>query len=164
MSRQNAYEANYEIVLFLGKPALLANDRLDKSTVPEGLHCYELRHADDDWGEPCQLAKQIGVNFYGTLLTNEPIQLGSDGLLDLSAQDIQFDIDSSVSDIPAFLAAATHKYQYMLRCPVTTELNNNSWSICCYDKRTLAKQQKAPSQQSVSSPRRPSAQEREDGR
>lgn len=104
MSRQNAYEADYEAILFLGKPALLAEGRLDNATIPEGLHSYELRHTDDDWGIPCQVAKQIIVNFYGTLLTNEPIQLGADGFLDISDWAINFDADGSVSDIPTFLA------------------------------------------------------------
>lgn len=105
MSRQNAYKADYEMVLFLGKPALLADGRLDKSTIPKGLHGYELRHADEDWGIPCQVANQIIVNFYGTLLTNEAIQLGADGFLDIADWAINFDADSSVNDIPTFLAA-----------------------------------------------------------
>ena len=33
------------------------------------IYRYELRHGDEDWGEPRELARGLMVNFYGTVLT-----------------------------------------------------------------------------------------------
>lgn len=88
--RCNAMEESYEEAEFLGKPALYTDSRVDKATVPEGFHRYEIRHADDDWGEPCQLGYGILVNCFGTLITNEAIQLGPDGRMDINPGDMNF--------------------------------------------------------------------------
>ncbi len=54
---------------------------------------YEIRHSDEDWGEPVELAHGIGVNYYGTVLTREPIQLPISGWIDLSFDDIVYQDD-----------------------------------------------------------------------
>ena len=48
----DAKKLTYQEVTILGKPALFTECRLDRTTVPEGVYRYELRHADEDWGEP----------------------------------------------------------------------------------------------------------------
>lgn len=42
--------------------------RIDRGTVPEWLHFWELADGDCD-GEPCRYRSGILVNFYGTFLT-----------------------------------------------------------------------------------------------
>lgn len=90
MSKENAMTAAFEEVTVYGPPALFTSLRIDRSTVPEGLYLYELRHADEDWGDPCQLARGILVNHYGTILTREPIQLPIEGWLNLNPGDFNF--------------------------------------------------------------------------
>ena len=75
----DAKQATYQEVTILGKPALFTECRLDRTTVPEGVYRYEMRHADEDWGEPITLSRSILVNYCGTVLTREPFQLPVEG-------------------------------------------------------------------------------------
>lgn len=75
MARYKANEVAWYTVEVLGKECLFVDMRIDRETVPEGYTMYEVRHADDDWGEPVEIAIGILVNFYGTLLTKEPFDL-----------------------------------------------------------------------------------------
>ena len=75
MTRQNAMDVVWERVEVLGKECLFNDLRIDRSTIPDGYFMYEVRHSDEDWGEPCEIALGILVNFYGTLITKEPFEL-----------------------------------------------------------------------------------------
>ena len=86
----DAMNERFEEVEFQGKTVLFTDCRVQKDTIPEGLHRYEIRHTDDDWGEPCQLGYGIVVNHFGTLISNEAIQLDPSGHLDLDADDMNF--------------------------------------------------------------------------
>lgn len=86
--RQNASEIIYDEISLLGTPALLTDWRVGRSTVPKGVYLYELRHADEDWGDPCQLARSILVNFYGSILSTQPFQLPEHGYLDFDSKDL----------------------------------------------------------------------------
>lgn len=85
--RKNANEIIYDEVSIFGTPALFTDWRVDRASVPDGLTLYEVRHADEDWGDPCQIAHGILVNFYGTILTAEPLKLPDDGYLDFESED-----------------------------------------------------------------------------
>ena len=82
-----AQELSYEEVLFQNTPALFTSLRVKAASVPEGLHRYEIR---EEGGEPCQLAQNILVDHYGTLLTSDPIQLPADGYLSFSEEELVF--------------------------------------------------------------------------
>jgi len=82
-----AQELSYEEVLFQNTPALFTSLRVKAASVPEGLHRYEIR---EEGGEPCQLARSILVDHYGTLLTSDPIQLPADGYLTFSEEELAF--------------------------------------------------------------------------
>jgi len=71
----DAQKVTYQEVTIFDRPALFTECRIDRATVPEGVYRYELRHGDEDWGEPRELARNLMVNFYGTVLTREPFQL-----------------------------------------------------------------------------------------
>ena len=86
--RKDAGEIIYDEGSLLGIPALLTDWRVERSTVPAGSHLYELRHADEDWGDPCQLARSILVNFYGSILSMQPFQLPEHGYLDFDSKDL----------------------------------------------------------------------------
>lgn len=48
--------------------------------IPENVFCYEMRHSDEGF-EPCELAKGILVNFYGTIFCSNEIDLGDQGFI-----------------------------------------------------------------------------------
>lgn len=50
--RKHASEITYDECSFLGIPALLTDWRISRSTVPDGVHAYELRHADGNPFDP----------------------------------------------------------------------------------------------------------------
>ena len=82
---QNAVTEQYEEITVLGKPALFTSNRLDRSTILDGLYAYDVRHDDDCQGIPCEIAKHIMVNHWGTILLAEPLQLPERGFLLLDA-------------------------------------------------------------------------------
>lgn len=78
------YDANkekYEEELLFGHPVLFTPERIDRSTLPDGLYKYELRHDDECQGVICELASSIIVNFWGTIITNKEIQVPEHGLI-----------------------------------------------------------------------------------
>lgn len=85
MTRYNAMTEDFEEVTILDKPALFTPVRIDRSTVPKGYYLYEVRHDDDCQGDPVQIALNIYVNHWGSLITQDKIEL-PDGFLDI-AQD-----------------------------------------------------------------------------
>ena len=85
---QNATDAMFDRVTFQGKPALLSYGRLDKTTLPQNLCCYDIRHSDYDLDKPCTLENKVVVNFYGSIITKEPIPLSSDGYLRIKPHDL----------------------------------------------------------------------------
>ncbi len=58
-------------VNFRGMEVYVTDVRI-KGGVPN-LYKYEIRHSDDDWGEPVTIEPHVLVNFYGTVLTPEPL-------------------------------------------------------------------------------------------
>lgn len=67
--KTDARTERWEIVTVCDIPMLFSCLRIDRNTIPEGLYLYEVRHADDDWGEPVEIAKGVLVNHFGTLLS-----------------------------------------------------------------------------------------------
>lgn len=86
----DAQKVTYQEVTIFDRPALFTECRIDRATVPEGVYRYELRHGDEDWGEPIELSRSLMVNFYGTVLTREPFQLPIDGWIPLENGSLSF--------------------------------------------------------------------------
>ena len=103
MTKVDARRERFEQVEVLGKNVLFTELRVDRDTVPEGLRCYELRHTDEDWGEPCELARGIMVNFMGTILTSDPYQLPPEGWLPVNGRTFEYTDEPSITS-QAFLA------------------------------------------------------------
>jgi hypothetical protein len=104
IKRKNANEIIYDEVTLLGIPAMLTDWRVDRASLPAGVNLYELRHADEDWGAPCQLARGIFVNFYGTLLTTQPIHIPESGYLDFESSGLVYVDDDACATLDEFLA------------------------------------------------------------
>ena len=86
----DAQKVTYQEVAIFDRPALFTECRIDRTTVPEGVYRYELRHGDEDWGEPIELSRSLMVNFYGTVLTREPFQLPIDGWIPMENDSLSF--------------------------------------------------------------------------
>lgn len=73
MARWNAAKVEYEKITVFGHEALFSDLRISRGSVPEGLYCYEVRHDDECLGIPCEIAGGILANFWGTVLSPEPL-------------------------------------------------------------------------------------------
>lgn len=86
MARYHAMEEKFTEITVLGHAALFHDLRIDRSTVPEGMYLYEVRHDDEGLGDPVQIAKGILVNHFGSIITREPIKLPPDGYRDIDPE------------------------------------------------------------------------------
>ena len=69
---------------------MFTEGRIERDTVPKDMFMYEIRHEDEDWGRPCEIAKGILVNHFGTIITTSPLRLPPDGHRMISADDLDF--------------------------------------------------------------------------
>ena len=65
----DAKTEEYEHVELFGRPVLFTNFRIDRATVPEGWHCYDIRGSGSDPGELAYLERHVLVNHAGTILS-----------------------------------------------------------------------------------------------
>jgi hypothetical protein len=65
---------------------------------------YEIRHADDDWDMPISIENNVMVNFWGTIITDEKLDL-QNGVKVLTSWD---------ADEFRNQAAIIHDYEYYL--------------------------------------------------
>lgn len=63
--------------------------RVDKSTIPKGMNCYELRHGDDD-GYPAAMEQEVRVNYFGAVLMTDKMEPEENGVMELSYDDFGF--------------------------------------------------------------------------
>lgn len=54
---------------------LVSEYRIRRDTDMESKYLYDIRHADEDWCEPATLEKSVMVNWFGTLIVDEPIEI-----------------------------------------------------------------------------------------
>ena len=84
--RVNARKEEFEHVELFGKPALYTSSRIDRSTVPKGFYCYDLRGSDYDPGKPVTLENWVVANHAGTVVTAKPITIPKSGAKQLSGK------------------------------------------------------------------------------
>ena len=75
----DANEETFELVEIDGKETLFTNSRLDRTTVPEGLFCYDIRESEGFSSEPVTLEPYVTVNHLGTVLSKEEFTLNDGG-------------------------------------------------------------------------------------
>ena len=73
MKSVNALKVEYGWIEVFGEKVLFTVARIAKKTVPEGVNCYEVRHDDEGQGIPCEIATDIWVNFWGTILSKNKL-------------------------------------------------------------------------------------------
>lgn len=84
--RLRANEADYTQIVVKGIPSLFTEMRVVRDSVPEGFYLYEVRCDDDGLGDPSQIGSCVIVNFLGTLLASEELELPCSGYLDIDPE------------------------------------------------------------------------------
>lgn len=87
MVRQDYRKETFSKVSVCGIVCEFDDMRIDRSTVPEGKYLYEVAGDDDSGGEPARVKSGIMVNFFGTLICDEPLPTEEDGVLWLAGDD-----------------------------------------------------------------------------
>lgn len=64
--------------------------RIDRVTIPEGKYLYEVAGDDDSGDEPTRIKEGIMTNFYGSLICDQPLPLGEDGVMWLEDGDFRY--------------------------------------------------------------------------
>lgn len=105
--RENAMTEKFENVTVLGHPMLFTCLRIDRATVPEELHMYEVRHDDDQQGNPVQIANWVMVNHWGTLISDKlltliPSEHVSNAYLDIDPET-DWNYEGTVSTIQEYM-------------------------------------------------------------
>lgn len=80
----DAMKENFDLVTLLGQPMLFSSLRIDRNTLPEGLHGYDLRDSDDCDGTACEIKPYVLVNHFGTVICKKPVELNADGWRELN--------------------------------------------------------------------------------
>lgn len=75
MFAENCMAAEFELVKSCGRPCLFTEYRVDRKSVPDGLFCAELREDDYGQGIACSAEPYVWVNFCGTLISKQPIEM-----------------------------------------------------------------------------------------
>lgn len=81
MKRIDVTKEKLQMIELFDVPMLFTCLRCNKDSVPEGYFLYEVRHTDEDWGLPCEVAKGILVNFFGTIISKKEIEMPEGFLL-----------------------------------------------------------------------------------
>lgn len=58
----------FEHIELFDSPAMFTNARVKRSTVPDGLFCYDVRGSDVDPGDLCVIENNVLVNHSGTII------------------------------------------------------------------------------------------------
>jgi len=69
----------FEHIELFDSPSMFTNTRVDRSTVPDGLFCYDVRGSDDDPGALCVMENHVMVNHAGTVIGIVDYQLEKGG-------------------------------------------------------------------------------------
>lgn len=80
----------FEKVSVCGILCEFSDIRIDRDTIPEGRYQYEVAGDDDSGGDPARVQSGVMVNFFGTLICNEPLPIGEDGVLWLMDGDFKW--------------------------------------------------------------------------
>jgi len=90
VARYDFDKEHFTKVMVCGIVCLFNDGRINKETVPEGKHQYEIGGDDDSGGEPARVQYGVAVNFFGTLITDEPLPLGEENVLWLQDGDFKW--------------------------------------------------------------------------
>lgn len=90
------WQENLSAVQFQDKVFLFTESRMSADEVPKGFYCYECRTSDNH-NFLATLEPKVTVNFGGTLITDEPIDFGEKGYIDLTEEPMLISDNDEVS-------------------------------------------------------------------
>lgn len=89
MKRLNYNDEDWQRVEVKGRECLFSDMRIMRDTIPEGKYMYELADAESD-GIPCRMRPGILVNFYGTIVCDEPFEPDDGDTIYLDYEDFAY--------------------------------------------------------------------------
>lgn len=104
-------DEDFELIEIAGQTALFSENRYRNADIPSGLQYYQLRESDDGKGF-ATLERNVSVNFGGTVITKEPIDLGKDGYLVL-ADETSPNFLGETCDMESYIADAYEQNEGM---------------------------------------------------
>lgn len=91
----NPFEETYQLIQMDDYNCLFTNLRLDRTLLPKGLHCYDVRDSDDLNGSFAQVKPFILVNHWGTIICKDEIPMNEYGCYYPEGDDVF--LDKSIS-------------------------------------------------------------------
>ena len=85
----DARKERFEKAVIDGTEVLFTNIRIDRSTVPENLFCYDIRETDGFSGVSASVERYVWVNHWGTILSAEAFPL-INGRYEIKGDDIEY--------------------------------------------------------------------------
>lgn len=73
-------------VIFRGQEVEVYEGRFWEERLPNKFY-YDMRHGDSDWSMPITIEKWVCVNYWGLLITDTPLDLGSEDCLELTVEE-----------------------------------------------------------------------------
>lgn len=120
---------DFQDIEILGHDAVFSNWRIDRSKLPEGLYCYDLRGSDDDPGQYKFLEDRVVVNHAGCVITAEPIEIPEDGRIDISDE---MGFNGGVMALRKFYEDAYPDKAKKSRNTEEVEAESISFTVCAY--------------------------------
>lgn len=81
---------DFELSTVQDIPALFSFEVMDFEKLPSGIYGYYVVYDDDDWLTPTRISKGLTDNFFGVVLSKEPLPLEKNGTMSI---DPGFDLD-----------------------------------------------------------------------
>lgn len=79
MATFHAASEQYELGELDGRLVAFTNMRLDRESIPDSLHCYDIRDSDNLDGSCAEVKNYVMVNHWGTILSKAPFPLDDHG-------------------------------------------------------------------------------------
>lgn len=112
-SLQNPNELKYETYYLFNHKVLFTPLRIDEKLLPKGIYKYEVRN--DESGNMVELAKNIVVNHWGTILSSRRLKLNEDGYIKITEDKDFVDIDEGVMSLQQYLYYLKNRKEYIIR-------------------------------------------------
>jgi len=120
---------DYQSIEILGHNGVFTNGRIDRSKLPDGLYCYDLRGSDNDPGQFMFLESSVMVNHAGSVITAEPIELPENGRIDISEK---MSFDGGDLTLREFYESAFPDKARKSRNTEEVEAESISFAVCAY--------------------------------
>jgi len=101
IKRHSAYDLIYQDVEIYGIRAIFTEESVSRNTVPKSLHFYEVGQECDHPDNLSKIAREVHINFKGTLITERPLDLGKDNAIFFEPSEISPHSDRAIN-LPTF--------------------------------------------------------------